>query len=342
MLSKKHIIGALLIMVIGFSAVIGRLFYNKIYKPNTTKDGIIYIPSEAKFSEVERLVRPYLKRTKSFRWVAKIKKYNKHIKPGRFEIKKGMSNNDLVVLLRNKPKPIRVTFNNQESLPKLAGRIAQQIEADSLSLLKAFYDEKFNTEHGFTKETALCLYLPDSYEMKWNSSAIEFQNKMLKAYKDYWNSSRLKKAKAQNLTPIEVSILASIVQKETAKTSERKTVAGLYLNRLNNKWPLQADPTVIFAQNLKAGKDLGIRRVYLKYLEIDSPYNTYKNQGLPPGPISMPDKSTIEAVLNPEKHDYFYMCASVSKPGSHVFAKTNAQHAVNSRKYQRWIATQGY
>jgi UPF0755 protein len=165
---------------------------------------------------------------------------------------------------------------------------------------------------------------------------------MLKEYHKFWNKSRKEKAKKLNLSIHQVMTLASIVQKETANIAERKIVAGLYLNRYNNKWPLQADPTVIYALKLKYGMDKQYKQVLLTHLEIESPYNTYKQLGLPPGPISMPDISSIDAVLNPEKHDYYYMCASVTDFGKHVFAKTLAQHNVNAKKYQRWIANQAH
>jgi len=342
MISKKHIFITLIGVVAVFSIILGKLYYDKIYKPNVAVNGFVYIPTHASHDNVESLIRPFLKRTAPFRWVSKKKNYKNQIKAGRYALKKGMNTNELVNLLRSgNQKPLQVRFNNQDSFKKLAGRIAQQIEADSISLLKAFKDEGFITENGFNQATALTMYIPNSYEMYWNTSAAQFQSKMLEEYKRFWNQkNRLEKAKKLNLSPIEVTTLASIVQKETANIPERKTVAGLYLNRLQNKWPLQADPTVIFAHNLQAGKDLEIKRVYLKQLTIDSPYNTYINQGLPPGPIGMPDISAIDAVLNHESHDYYFMCASVTKPGTHVFAKTNAQHEVNRRKYQKWVAKQ--
>ena len=342
-MTKKKVYIALAITLIGFSAVLANLYYAKIYKPNIVKNGFIYIPSGAAFNEVEDLVRPFLKRTDPFNWVAKKKKYTKRIKAGKYQIKNGMSTNDLVNLLRSgNQTPIKLAFNNQDSLEKLAGRIALQIEADSLSLIQILKDENFLSKNGFTKATALNMYIPNSYEFYWTTNANEFQTKMLKEYKQFWNQSRLGKAKELNLSADEVMILASIVQKETANVPERKTVAGLYLNRYKNKWPLQADPTIIYAIKQKRGFDTVIKRVLLKDLEIDSPYNTYKNLSLPPGPIGMPDISAIDAVLNPAKHDYYYMCASVTDIGKHVFAKNLAQHNVNARKYQSWVAKQGY
>lgn len=343
MINKKKVYSALAIVLIGFTAILANLYYTKIYKTNVAKDGFVYIPSGADFNQVQRIVRPFLKRTKSFDWVAKKKKYTHRIKAGKYALKKGMSTNDLVNLLRSgNQTPVKIAFNNQDTLEKLAGRIAQQIEADSIELLKAFKEESFLAANNFNKATALSMYIPNSYEFYWTTNAQEFRSKMLKEYHHFWNNSRLNKAKELKLTPVEVTTLASIVQKETAYVPERKTVAGLYLNRYKNKWPLQADPTIIFAVKQQKGFDTHIKRVLHKDLEINSAYNTYKNLGLPPGPIGMPDISAIDAVLNPANHDYYYMCASVSDIGKHVFAKNLAQHNVNARKYQSWVAKQGY
>lgn len=343
MITKKHLIYVAFLILIGFGSILGNLYYAKIYKTNVVTSGAVLIPTNATYDDVENLVRPFLKRVAGFRWVAKKKNYVNKIKSGRYLLTKGMNNNDLVNLLRSgKQTTIKLRFNNQDSLEKLAGRIAQQIEPDSLTLLKVMKDEAFWSENGFTKENALSMYIPNSYEFYWNTSAASFQKRMLKEYKKFWNASRKKKAKELGLTPTEVIILASIVQKETAAIPERKIVAGLYLNRYKNKWPLQADPTVIYALKLKNGMHKKYKQVLLKHLEIESPYNTYKQIGLPPGPIGMPDISAIDAVLNPAKHDYYYMCASVTDFGKHVFAKTLAQHNVNARKYQKWVAKQGY
>jgi len=343
MINKKNITIALTTITVILAALLVNHFYTKIYKSNVVKDGFVYIPSGSEFPDVKNLVHPFLKNTSAFNWVAKKKKYTNRIKAGKYELKDGMSTNDLVNLLRSgNQTPVKIAFNNQDSFEKLAGRIAQQIEADSLELLRVFNDERFIAEHKFNSATALSMYIPNSYEFYWNTNAQEFRSKMLKEYHKFWNDSRLKKVKKLNLTPVEVSTIASIVQKETAHVPERKTVAGLYLNRYKNKWPLQADPTIIFAIKQQKGFDTEIKRVFLKDLEINSAYNTYKNLGLPPGPIGMPDISSIDAVLNPANHDYYYMCASVTDMGKHVFAKNLAQHNVNARKYQNWVAKQGY
>jgi len=253
-----------------------------------------------------------------------------------------MSNFELVKMLRSGNQTmVNLSFNNQDTFEKLAGRISQQIEADSISLLKAFSDTVFINEAEFTPETAIGMYIPNSYEFYWNTSAEDFRDKMLNEHNKFWDATRLEKSKKLNLTKNEVITLASIVQKETATVNERPVVAKLYLNRLASDWPLQADPTIIFALKAKSGNDMVIKRVFSKDLQIDSPYNTYKNTGLPPGPISMPDISSIEAVLNPANHDYYYMCASVTTFGTHEFAKTLEQHNKNAAKYQKWLNKKG-
>ncbi len=338
---KKIIIIVLSILFIG-GAIIGYSYYTKIYASNVLEDAVIFIPNNATFKEVTQLIEPHLKNKNSFAWVAKQKNYPNVIKSGKFRIKKGMNTNTLVNLLRSgKQMPVKVTFNNQDTLEKLAGRIAEQISADSTEILKAVLDEEFLEKNNFTKNNVLGMFIPNSYELYWNTSATKFRDRMLKEYNRFWNDSRLQKAKKLNLSEDEVITLASIVQKETAKISERPAVAGLYLNRLREHWALQADPTIIYALKQKHGQDYEVKRVLNDDLEIDSPYNTYKHTGLPPSLIGMPDISAIDAVLNPKNHDYYYMCASVTNIGSHEFAKTLAQHNRNAVKYQRWISKQG-
>ena len=338
---KKIIISALSILVI-IGAIIGYKFFSKIYVPNVIESSAVFIPSNTSFDEVAQILDPYLNDSNNFKWVAKKKNYPNVIKPGKYQIKKGMNNNELVNLLRSgSQSAIKLTFNNQDTLEKLAGRISEQIEADSSEILMAILDVNFLTKNNFNKQNILGMFIPNSYEFYWNTSATQFRDRMLKEYRNFWNSSRQSKAKALNLSKNEVITLASIVQKETAKVSERTTVAGLYLNRLRDRWPLQADPTIIFALKQKNGQDYEVKRVLNRDLEIDSPYNTYKNTGLPPALIAMPDISSIDAVLNPKKHDYYYMCASVKDIYSHEFARTLTQHNINASKYQRWISKQG-
>jgi len=342
-MNKKRIFFLIFGILFIAALYIAYAYYTKVKNPNTIKKGVIYIKTNASFKDLETAIHPFLKDQKSFKWVAQKKKFS-HPKAGKYQINKGMSNNELVNMLRSgRQIPVKLSFNNQHSLEKLAGRISQQIEADSISLLKAFTDTSFLKKNNFTKDQVLGMFIPNSYEFKWNTSATQFRDKMLKEYHKFWNNNRLAKAKKLNLTPIQVTTLASIVHKETAKKSERPIVAGLYLNRLRDKWPLESDPTVIYAMNKKYGKDLKIRRLLFKYIEEtkDSPYNTYKKTGLPPSLIAMPDISAIDAVLNAKHHDYFFMCASVTKIGYHEFAKTLAQHNRNRAKYIKKKNKQG-
>ena len=202
-------------------------------------------------------------------------------------------------------------------------------------------DVVFLEKNQFTLKSALGMYVPNSYEFYWNTTAEQFRDRMFIEYNRFWNEKRENEAKKLNLSRTKVIALASIVQKETAKISERPIVAGLYLNRLKRGWPLQADPTIIYALKEKHGKDFMVKRVLKKDLKINSPYNTYKNKGIPPTLIAMPDISSIDAVLFSKKHNYFYMCASVEKIGYHEFANSLSQHNRNARKYQRWISDKG-
>jgi len=338
----------ILLLIVALGLIVGGVFaykvYDAIFLPNTNFDkeeAIVFIPSDANINDVKDLLAPLLKNPKSFVQVADKKGYANNVKGGKYAIQKGMNNNDIVNALRSKNIPIKVAFNNQETMADLAGRISSQIEPDSVSLLAVLTDEAFYSSNGFTNATQIAMFIPNSYEFFWNTSAEKFRTRMLKEYIRFWNDERRKKAKVQGLSPNEVISLASIVHKETAKIEERPRVAGLYLNRLKKNMKLQADPTVIYALKKHAGNfDLMIKRVLYKDLELDSPYNTYKYAGIPPGPITMPDISAIDAVLSPEKHDYEYMVANVENFGYHKFAKTLAQHNRNKVQYVRWINSQ--
>ena len=315
--------------------------YSALLSPNTSfeqSEVAVYIPSGSEIDDVLSILEPYLASSDNFYLVARRKKYDSNVKPGRFILYKDMNNNDIVNVLRSKNTPVTVSFNNQETLDELAGRIAAQIEADSITLQAALTNSDFLTSKGFTPDEALSMYLPNSYEFYWNTSADGFRQRMEEEYDRFWNTSRLKKAQALNLTPVEVTSLAAIVQKETAKVDERPRVAGVYLNRIRKGMKLQADPTVIFAIKKKTGNyDTVIKRVLYSDLRIDSPYNTYKYRGIPPGPITMPDISSIEAVLNSEQHNYLYFVVDVKRFGYHMFASTLSQHNRNKAQYVRWL-----
>lgn len=341
-LKKLLVIAAAIIAIVVL--VFGILLYKQIFSKNTRfseKEIEIFVPTDANYAQILTLVKPYIKDLSKFEWVASKKSYPEHVKSGRFIFKKDMNSNELVNALRQNIA-VDLAFNNQERLEDFAGRIGAQIEADSLSLLKSFNDPVFLEQHHFSQETILCMFLPNSYEIFWNTSADKFRDKMLAEYESFWNKERLKKADLLGLTPIEVIILASIVHKETNKNSERPRVAGVYINRLNTGMALGADPTIIFAKKKKEHDfDQVIKRVLYDDLKLDSPYNTYTNIGLPPGPIAMPDITAIDAVLNYEKHHYLYFCASVIRFGYHEFAENLNQHAANRNKYVAWVNTKG-
>ena len=335
------------VAILGIIALAGFSYYiyTSIFSSNTDfsdKQAVVYIPTGADYQTVIDSISPLIKNIGTFDAVAQKKGYPNNIKAGRYVLEKNMSNNDLVNALRSRNNPINVSFNNQERLENLAGRISTQIEADSTSLIESFKEESFLKENNFTEAQALAMYIPNSYEFFWNTSAEEFRSRMKREYDRFWTPERVEKADAIGLSPNEVSVIASIVQKETVKVDERPRVAGVYINRFKNGWKLDADPTVIYAIKHESQKfDTIIKRVLYKDLTLDSPYNTYLYKELPPGPIAMPDISSIDAVLNYEDHDYFFFVADVQNMGYHKFAKTLAQHNRNKQEYVRWINKQG-
>lgn len=271
-----------------------------------------------------------------FEILAKKLDYVDHIKPGHYILKDGMSNYQLVSMLRSgRQTPVKVVFNNIRTVEQLAGRIGQQIEADSVSILNELRNDSCLKAEGFNQYNYASLFIPNTYEFYWNTNAKGFIKKMRREYENFWNESRLEKAEHQNLTPLQVSVLASIVDKETTKVSEMRTIAGVYMNRLKKRMALQADPTLVFALG-----DFEIHRVLDVHKGIESPYNTYKYAGLPPGPICIPSIAAIDAVLNAEEHKYFYFCAKDDLSGSHVFAKNLGEHNANAEKYRRALNKQ--
>lgn len=340
----RKIVGIFSLVAVTAGTIVGYMMYRQIFSANTSfaeNQVAVFVPTGATFADVEKIVSPYIEDMDRFRSVAEKKSYPQYVKAGKFVLRNGMNSNDLINALRN-PVTVNLAFNNQETLQRAVGRIAQQLEPDSLSLLQAFTDKTFLEENGFNEDNVLAVFIPNTYEFFWNTTPRKIRDRMTKEYRKFWTPERIEKAKALNLTPIQVSALASIVHKETVKTDERPRVAGVYLNRLAKGMKLEADPTVIYAIKKQSGDfDQVIKRVLYKDLVIDSPYNTYKYEGLPPGPIAMPDITALDAVLNPEKHNYIYFCASVTNFGYHEFAVTPAQHEVNRQKYVAWVNKMG-
>ncbi|MEN9488241.1 MAG: hypothetical protein RL494_506 [Bacteroidota bacterium] len=318
--------------------------YITILSSNTKFDKnevYVFVPTGSTYEEVLKIIEPNVTDLQKFKFVAQIRSYDRNVFPGRFLFKKGMSSFQMITALRHN-EPLKLAFNNQESLEKLVSRLSSQMEVDSITLINSLRDTVFMQKNGFNNETILGMFIPNTYEIKWNISAEKFREKMAKEYTRFWNSERLAKTKALGMTSQQVITLASIVHKETVKIDERPRVAGVYLNRLQLEMPLQADPTVIFAVKKESGDfDQVIKRVRGDMLRLNSPYNTYVHTGLPPGLIAMPDISAIDAVLNPEKHDFIYFCASVERFGYHDFAATYEQHQVYAQKYAAWVTKLG-
>lgn len=329
-------IGKLIIILVAIAFIIAGIrayqLYQYVFRENVKAEFVLYIPENATFDQVtESLTKNNaIISVKAFNWVSKKKEYAKSVKTGRYLLKKGMNTNQIVNMLKGGLQtPLNVTFNNVRTKEDLAGKVSKYLVADSLSILNLFSNENLIQEYGFTTETFRTMFIPDTYEFYWTTSAEEFADRMKSEYDKFWNAERRKKAEEINLTPAEITTLASIVQAETAKKEEQKRIAGLYMNRLKRGQLLQADPTVKYAVG-----DFSLKRILNIHLQIDSPYNTYKNAGLPPGPINFPETTAIDAVLNFERHNYLYMCAKEDFSGYHNFAVTLEEHSRNAAKYR--------
>ncbi len=327
----------LLIVLILASLAVGYQLWVVVMKANTwTADGAetsVYIHTGSTYDDLKNALygNGILINRKTFEWLAEKKNLKNHIYPGRYLVTSGMNNNDLINLFRSgNQTPVNLTFNNIRTNKELANVVGKQLEIDSADMLNLLGDSIFTRKFGFQPGTIVGMFIPNTYEVYWNISGNDLMARMYTEYNNFWNAGRLEKASSIGLSPIEISTVASIVEKETSKNDEKATIAGVYLNRLKYGWRLQADPTVIFAWG-----DFSIRRVLNLHKQIDSPYNTYKYYGLPPGPICMPSISSIDAVLNREEHSYMYFCAKDDFSGYHVFASTNAEHNVNAEKYRR-------
>lgn len=336
--------------LIAFTAVIllsalglGWSFYRKVYAPNVRmaqrKSGYIYIPTGSRFMDVMRLLQQegVLMNSATFEWVAGQMKYINQVNPGRYYIKNGISNRELVGLLRSgRQVPLRLTFSNIRTVEQLAGIAGSKLEADSQAIAFLFKDKAWLEKYGFNPQNSLSILIPNTYEFNWNTSAEQFFERIAREYKIFWNEARMKKLQQTGLTQSQVSTLASIVEQETRRNDEKAMIAGVYMNRYLKGWKLEADPTLVYASG-----NFGLRRVLNEHKEIDSPYNTYMYTGLPPGPICMPSIASIDAVLNYKRHEYMFFCAREDFTGYHSFAKTYDQHLLNARRYQKELSRRG-
>ncbi len=329
---RKYFFSVLGLAILICILLIYWLFFGLNVKTGERK-AIIYIPEGSSYSQAMDSVRTNLKirNPKLLEWIADKKKYPVLVKPGRYVIDKDLNYIRLINLLRSgRQTPVMVTFNYIRTLNELAGKIGRQIEADSSQIITFLSDPENYRSDGFTRENVISVFIPNTYEFFWNTNAEGLYSRMLKEYNKFWNDQRVAKAREKNLTPTEVAILASIIDDEVAKADEKPRIAGVYLNRLRRGIPLQACPTIKFALN-----DFTITRVLNKHLHVDSPYNTYKYNGFPPGPIGCPTIEGIDAVLNTEKHDYLYFAAKADFSGYHNFSRTLAEHNRYAAEYQR-------
>ena len=332
---KRSIRFALIGTGIIFFSLLTVFYFPNIKVADTSQS--IFVPTGTSFATLKEILEPHLRSEITFSLAAKAKRFDTP-RIGHFVLKPSMGNQQIINALRSGNTPIQVVFNNQQTIADLSGRVAEQLELDSLSLIKEIESPYFMESVNLNREELLSLFLPNSYEMYWNISAAEFCQRMQRENDLFWNESRESKRKRLNMSRAEVITLAAIVNEESRKVDERPRVAGVYLNRLRRGMKLQADPTVVYAMKRQANDfDLVVRRVLYKDLEINSPYNTYKYRGLPPGPITMPDISSVDAVLNPESHSYLFFVVDPKNPGYHLFASNYNEHLANRKVYVRWL-----
>lgn len=316
--------------------------YQVLQTPNfqvNKSEKYLYIKTGTKFPDLleqlkaEEIVHDPL----SFAFLSKLLKYQEAVKPGKYLIKANMNNLEAVRMLRaGLQSPVKVTFNNIRLLEDFCERVSEPLEFSATELLDYLKQPQTLKKYQLDEKNIITLFLPNTYEFYWDTSPEDFVAKLAEYQKKFWNKARLAKADSLGLSPQKVSILASIVQAETSKNDEKPRIAGVYLNRLAEETTLNADPTLVFAH-----RDFSIRRVLNKHKAIDSPYNTYKYPGLPPGPINMPSEASLLAVLDAEQHDFQFFCARADFSGYHAFAKTYAEHLRNARAYQRALDEKG-
>lgn len=310
-----------------------QVFYASNVLINSDTSKVLLIPENADFEQVtDSLKKQKILQDKlSFMFLSKLMKYRDNVKAGRYELTPGMSNYELISKLRaGKQDPVQLTIHNIRSKEELADKIGRQLALDSTRLIQTLNDSSKVSQYGFDTVSVITMFLPNTYEIYWNIGLNNFLDRMHDEYENFWTEERIAQSKKIGLNPFQVAILASIVQAETNIKSEMPRIAGVYINRLRNDQKLQADPTIKYALN-----DFSIKRVLNKHTRVNSPYNTYQNKGLPPGPINLASITAIKAVLNYEKHDYMFFCASPEFDGSHIFARSYQAHIINANKYRQ-------
>lgn len=336
---NKRLIYILSAIISVFLLAIYFLFFAPNISRKGKQDQFLLLNDGANYAEV---VRQMNQKTNifsqfTFQQVVSIFNYENNVKPGRYLIKKGMSNFSLLRMLKGaRQTPVQLTFNNIRTKEQLASALAKQIMPDSTQLITLLNDSSFLSTYGLNPYTSVTIFLPNTYQVFWNTTAEKFFDKMYAEYTKFWTDERKRKAAEIPLSETEVITLASIIESESNNSTEKPIIAGLYINRLKSNMPLQADPTIVFAVG-----DFSIKRVTGAYTGIVSPYNTYKNKGLPPGPIRIPNLQSINAVLNYDKNDYIYMCAKETLNGEHNFSSSWEQHRINASKYQQALNMRG-
>jgi UPF0755 protein len=328
-----------------FCAILGISFvfygYQVVYTPNFQvgkEDRVLKVAEGSTFKDVQRMLHEgrYVEDLMSFSFLAKLMNYDKRVRAGRFVIKKDMTNLEAIRMFKlSDVEAVKITFNNVRVIPELAEKITKNLSMTKEEFEAALINFAGSNSAGFKKETLISMFIPNTYEVYYTITPEQLVEKMYEEYEKFWTDERLQLAESMGLTPFEVSTLASIVQAESVRDDEAPIIASLYLNRLEKGIPLQADPTLVFAAN-----DFTIKRVLNEHKAIDSPYNTYKYAGLPPGPINMPNIKTIDAVLNHATTDYFYMCAKEDFSGRHNFTNSYEEHMRNAAKYQRALTAE--
>ncbi|MDZ4667214.1 MAG: endolytic transglycosylase MltG [bacterium] len=331
--SNLFLLAILLLLILAILKILSDVFVSNVTLKYAPEKAYLYVSKDHSLNKLIYQLEKgyYLENIESFKRLSKLVKLQNRMKEGRYSLKKGMSNFDLIKLLVNgRQEPLDLVFKYAERVEDLSGFFSRQLEVDSSVLLAVLSDTSIIGPLGFEPKTIVSMFIPNTYNFYWNTNAYELVNRMHNEYLKFWNAERIKKAMDLRLSQIQVSILASIVQKESNKNDEMPVIAGVYLNRIKLNMPLQADPTIIFAWN-----DKEIRRVTSFHTAIPSPYNTYTQLGLPPGPICVPSMQAIDAVLNVSKHNYLYFCAREDFSGYHSFAKSFEQHQQNATRYQR-------
>jgi UPF0755 protein len=343
MFKNKKVLMYLLVIVSTLAATFTFYFWQVAYSPNLNVDGkekfVLYIPKNSNYDSVLDSLRSnkIINNEVAFAFMSKRMNYREKIKSGRYEIPPNSSNKEILSKLRRGSQdPVKLTFNNIRTKQDLIDKIGTKLDLDGQGLLEKLNDESVCRQYGFDTNTIMSMFLPDTYFVYWDISPEDFLKRMKTEHNSFWNKDRLEKAQKINMNPVEVATMASIVQSETNKKDEMPKVAGVYVNRIAQGIPLQADPTVKFAVG-----DFSLKRILHKHLTTASPYNTYINRGLPPGPIALPERVAIDAVLNYQDHNYIYFCAKEDFSGYHNFAVNYNEHLLNASKYQKALNERG-